>query len=393
MTNTNTSSGFLVTAGYTYAVFIDETQEGDEYGSNGGEFAGASLETEDTNTEYVVQSLPYVTVAATQAQAACAASVSATKEEATRAYLVNLCEAKAWNVIDPDALTSVIIDIGTFAPEKGIYMVTFSSAEDPAKTATTIVVVEDTSSTGAGGTAGNGAPDNTASNSDNSSSSAALGNSGNGSSTNSSGDTAQELIISSELAPAFQIVSTDTVAVQLQLDELDVAAVKTGQQATVELTALEGQEFAGVVSSVTSSSGSYYAEITLTKSEGMYVGFSATATIIKEQVTDVVTIPLAAVNQQGADLFVYTTATEDGELGGRIVIETGLSDEDTVEVISGIAVGTTVYYQQQIATGSASNGSNTNNGFGGMGGEMPNFGGGQFSAPDGSAGARPSFNQ
>jgi multidrug efflux pump subunit AcrA (membrane-fusion protein) len=144
------------------------------------------------------------------------------------------------------------------------------------------------------------------------------------------------------------------------------------------------------------SNGSYYAVITIEKTEGMYEGFSATATIVKEQVTDVITIPLAAVQQQGGELFVYTTASEDGELGSPSVIETGLSNESTVEVLSGLSEGSTVYYQQQITTGAAST---TTNIFGGSGSSagMPSFGGGSSSGrpsapsggPSGSFGGGP----
>jgi HlyD family secretion protein len=90
---------------------------------------------------------------------------------------------------------------------------------------------------------------------------------------------------------------------------------------------------------------------------------------------------------------VYTSATEDGELGGETVIETGLSDENTVEVLSGLSEGVTVYYQRQVTSSAASTGTS---GFGqnqggrdgvfssggglggggiGGGGQMPNFGG------------------
>jgi multidrug efflux pump subunit AcrA (membrane-fusion protein) len=197
--------------------------------------------------------------------------------------------------------------------------------------------------------------------------------------------------IDSVEAAAFQIKSDSEMEVQIQLDEMDVAAVKAGQQATVELSALEGQVFQGTVASVSSSGGSYYAVIAIPKTEGMYAGFSATATIVKEQATDAVLIPLDAVQQSGEELFVYTTASEDGELGGEVAIETGLSDEDAVEVTSGLDEGTTVYYQQRVTSSAASTGTDSfgqrgmgeNFGTGGgfsMGAgptQMPSFDGGQ----------------
>jgi HlyD family secretion protein len=349
---------------------------------------------------YQIQSLPFATASVTQAKTACAASASGTQEEATEAYLINLCEAKVWSATEPDVPVSLTVNPGTFLPQKGVYLITFSAADDPAVSATTIVVIEDDGSGGTGlpndttvpsdtnGTTGNtGTP---------STGSATGSGSGSVSSNGSADEATDDTPIDSVSSVAFQIFSTDTMTIRLQLDELDVAVVKADQQAVVELTALEGQEFAGTVSSVATSDGNYYAVIIIPKTESMYVGFSATATIIKEQVSDVVTIPLAAVQQQGDELFVYTTATEDGVLGGQTTIETGLSDESIVEVTSGLTTGTTVYYRQQITTGTASTGNTSTGGFGGMGGGgMPDFGGGNFSepAPGGSTMGRQGFNQ
>jgi HlyD family secretion protein len=334
---------------------------------------------------YQIQSLPFATASVTQAKTACAASAFGTQEEATKAYLINLCEAKVWSATEPDASVSPIVNPGTFLPQKGVYLITFSAADDPAVSTTTIVVIEDD---GLGDT---GVPNDAAASRDDT---AVAG--GSGSVSGSTDEATDDTSIDSISSVAFQISSTDTMTIRLQLDELDVAVVKAEQQVIVELTALEGQEFAGTVSSVATSDSSYYAVITIPKTESMYVGFSATATIIKEQANDVVTIPLAAVQQQGDELFVYTTATEDGVLGGETAIETGLSDESIVEVTSGLTAGTTVYYRQQITTGTAATGNATTGSFGGMGGGgMPDFGGGNISAPapGGSTMGRQGFNQ
>jgi multidrug efflux pump subunit AcrA (membrane-fusion protein) len=172
------------------------------------------------------------------------------------------------------------------------------------------------------------------------------------------------------MAAAMTILSDANMQVSVQLDELDVAAVKSGQKATVQLSALEDQSFEGTVTSRNSSDGSYYAIVSFPRAEGMFSGFSATVTIVKEEASSVIIIPLDAVQQRGSELFVYTEAAEDGTLSGELTITTGLSDESRVEVTSGLNEGDTVYYQQQITSSAASTGST--NSFG-QGGQMPSF--------------------
>jgi multidrug efflux pump subunit AcrA (membrane-fusion protein) len=345
----------------------------------------------DGQAGYALSALPYVTATVFQAKLACAASVTATREEATRAYLINLCEAKAWSADNPSVSTDISVEAGLFALAKGVYPIVFSSSDDPTVTRTTYVVLEDEAGDSAGGNTGSVGSGSTGDGGTNNGGSASTGSSGITGGSGAGGtaaqdDTTNETVTDSAKVPAFQIRSDDEVEVQIQLDEMDVASVKVGQRASVELSALEDQTFEGTVSSVSISSGSYYAVITIPRTRDMYAGFSATATIVKEQATDVVIIPLDAVQQRGSELFVYTSATETGELGGETIIETGLSDESTVEVISGLSEGVTVYYQQRVTTSVANTGTDSLGGLGGGfgnrsdgglggGGQMPDFGG------------------
>jgi multidrug efflux pump subunit AcrA (membrane-fusion protein) len=175
---------------------------------------------------------------------------------------------------------------------------------------------------------------------------------------------------------AFTIVPPDKLAMTVSIDELDISAIKEGQEASVVFDALEGESFNGVVTEVSDSAdtssgvASYSATLVLDKSEGMLSGMSATATIVKEKKENVITIPLDAVQQYGEDLFVYTSIAEDGSLSGAVKIETGLSDGAVTEVTSGLDEGATVYY---VPTEDDSNGAFQMGGGGFMmGGGAPN---------------------
>ncbi|MDR1272275.1 MAG: HlyD family efflux transporter periplasmic adaptor subunit [Clostridiales Family XIII bacterium] len=195
---------------------------------------------------------------------------------------------------------------------------------------------------------------------------------------------------------AFTVIASDTFALSVSVDELDISAVKTGQEASVEMDALEGETFTGKVIKVadapdeSSGSSNYSAIIEIAKEPGMKSGMSATATILNEKRTDVLTIPLVAVQEFGDEIFVYTTVDDDNNFGGRTIIETGLSDGTTVEITSGLNTGDIVYYQQSIDDESLDTmmfgmGGGGMMGGGSGGGGMPE-GGGSGGPPSGEQG-------
>jgi multidrug efflux pump subunit AcrA (membrane-fusion protein) len=178
------------------------------------------------------------------------------------------------------------------------------------------------------------------------------------------------------IGTAAAIALPDKMDLTVSIDELDISAVKEKQVSTVEVDALAGQTFDGTVTSVSdgvdeSGAASFTAVITFERADGMYPGMSASATIVKEKKEGVLTLPLAAVQQYGSELYVYTSVAEDGTLGGETIIETGLSDGASTEIVSGISEGITVYY--------VDNSSSSTSTFGGMGrggfgiGEMQMF--------------------
>ncbi len=149
---------------------------------------------------------------------------------------------------------------------------------------------------------------------------------------------------------AFTLNKSDKVLVSITVDELDILSVKVGQKATITLNAISGKEFEGSISKVadaaTTSGGSskYAVEITLPKDEQMKIGMSATAVITTSEASDILTLPMNALQQRGNETFVYTQQDEEGNLSGEVAVETGLSNSSTVEIKSGLSEGDTVYY-------------------------------------------------
>lgn len=182
---------------------------------------------------------------------------------------------------------------------------------------------------------------------------------------------------------AFTIASGEKMSLSVSVDELDILSVAKGMQAILVFDAIEGEEFLGSISHVSGSSSNssglakYTVEITIDADERMRSGMNATASIIVENKENILLIPVNAVQELGGRVFVYTSLDADGNLSGDTPIETGVSDGEYVEILSGLSEGDTVHYLMSTGTGSDFGGivAFGNTGGPGMGGgQRPNFG-------------------
>ncbi len=153
-------------------------------------------------------------------------------------------------------------------------------------------------------------------------------------------------------SPAFTIRKTDRMKVQVSIDEQDILLLSKGQKADVTLDALEGQTFEGTVTEIGadaetgSGSAKYPVTIEIDSADKMKFGMSAEVAVKVGEAADVLVIPMEALQQEGETTFVYTEEADDGTLGGKKNVETGLSDGENVEITSGLSEGDTIYYQK-----------------------------------------------
>lgn len=143
----------------------------------------------------------------------------------------------------------------------------------------------------------------------------------------------------------------DSARLQIAIDEHDIAKVSLGMKATVKVEALKGQEFPAEVTNIALSgsnnggSSKFAVELTLSMSEDMLSGMSASAILPLEEKADVLLIPAAALTQQGAKTLVFTALDEkSGEPAAPVEVQTGLTDGEYVEILSGLEEGQKVYY-------------------------------------------------
>lgn len=238
----------------------------------------------------------------------------------------------------------------------------------------------------------------------------------------------------------------------MNIDELDIKSLAVGQEVIVTADALPDQTFTGYINNIsiigTSGSGvtTYPVEVIIPEYEGLLPGMNVNADIISEQATNVLKIPLAALsrgnlvlvteeyaesigavkmeNRRGnrtdsdkrkpdeasseanterpsppdgempempADddkvMIVDMPNTPEGYVWIRVTI--GMSDDDYVEVTSGLTEGAQVYVVTTKQEAQAANNTSGMGAMGGMGG-MPGMSGGMGAMPGGMGGGMPS---
>ena len=266
-------------------------------------------------------------------------------------------------------------------------------------------------STTQAGNAGDGSTGTLSRNGDNSGSSKSTGGSnsssgmtGSGSSSvgvSSSGSSSSSSKSIVSTVNAFIISNGDRMKVTMNVDELDILTMEEGLSAEITLDAVENTTFEGTITNVSGSASSgngtaqYPVEITFDKTEEMLSGMNASVAVIIEEAEDVLTVPLAAISDEGRSSYVYTGYDESsGELTGKTEVTLGMSDENSVEIKNGLSEGDTIYYKMQgseDSDGRSGLGGMDGMGMPGMDGERPSggFGDGERSSGGFGDGERP----
>ena len=147
------------------------------------------------------------------------------------------------------------------------------------------------------------------------------------------------------------VTPQDTMTLTVSVDESDISSVKTGMTAEITVNALPDEVFEGEITKVAMSgsgnggSSKFAVEITLPRQSDMLSGMSASTVISLYEKMDVLTLPAAALSEDGAKTIVYTALDQKtGEPANPVEVTTGLSDGETVEILSGLQSGDSVYY-------------------------------------------------
>lgn len=147
---------------------------------------------------------------------------------------------------------------------------------------------------------------------------------------------------------------------EMSVDELDVQSVQVGQRVEVTADAVEGQTFAGTVTNISLESSqsngvtNYPVTVTLEEGGGLLPGMNVDGGIILEEAEDVLIIPVDAL-MRGNRVYVQDSSVTESQgnvpAGFRSVeVETGLSNDSYVQIVSGLSEGDVVYLDQASQT-------------------------------------------
>ncbi|ODA42424.1 HlyD family efflux transporter periplasmic adaptor subunit [Desulfosporosinus sp. BG] len=147
-------------------------------------------------------------------------------------------------------------------------------------------------------------------------------------------------------AKLIDIVDYSDLQLKVQVDEYDLSAVSTGKDATVTIHALN-KDVSGKITDVskegeyTNGVTNFTATISLPKDSNLRVGMSAEAKVINQSVSDVVLLPMSAI-QFDADNNPYVLLKDSNNSPKTVKLTLGLNDGVHAEIKSGVTANDTV---------------------------------------------------
>ena len=197
---------------------------------------------------------------------------------------------------------------------------------------------------------------------------------------------------SNNSSPMAVIADLSRLLFKINVDELDVTKIEVGQEVSITVDAIEGKTFTGfvdyvsLIGSSTNGVTSYPVTVVINEPEGIIPGMNVSANIVVQSKQNVLTVPVSAI-QRGN--FVYVKSSDakkqkDAETTEKMIprnvpagftavkVETGINDDNNIEIVSGLNEGDIVYVTQRSAEASSNMQGIMPGGM--MGGGMPSVG-------------------
>ena len=150
------------------------------------------------------------------------------------------------------------------------------------------------------------------------------------------------------------ITPDDSMTIRIRVDELDVLQYELGMSADVTVDALPDRSFTAHVTEIgamgenAGGNSKYDVELRLDRAPDMLDGMNASV-VVHRGSRSVLLIPSAAVHDRGSRSYVYTALdNKTGKPTGEVQVETGISDGENVEIVSGLSEGQTVFYEYYV---------------------------------------------
>ncbi|KPN20757.1 hemolysin D [Xanthomonas sp. Mitacek01] len=150
--------------------------------------------------------------------------------------------------------------------------------------------------------------------------------------------------------PIFSIVDNARIEATLNVPERELRVLKRGQPVRLQVDALPGESFTGVVERVApvveSRSGTFRVVTAFAGDEALRAGMFGRIHIDYDQRADALVIPRAALLDDGDESAVYTV--KDGK-AVRVPVELGYVDGNLIEVRKGLDLGMPVVTAGKVA--------------------------------------------
>lgn len=140
------------------------------------------------------------------------------------------------------------------------------------------------------------------------------------------------------------VVDTSSLEFVAAVDESDIAAVATDQQASIVLDSAPGTPFTGRVTSVrttpiTTATGGTAFPVRIAFDPGearVFLGMSGSADLTVKSIPDALTVPIESVVTAGADRYVFVVT--DG-VAHRTAVTIGAETDTRAQVLTGVEAG------------------------------------------------------
>ena len=150
------------------------------------------------------------------------------------------------------------------------------------------------------------------------------------------------------------IVDMSKLQVKTLVDETDIGKLKVGQLVSFTVDAYADKKFSGKVTRIsreatTSSNVIYYpVYVTIDDSENLlYPNMTARVILSVAERLNVLIVPLTAIKEEKGQKYVQAMVNGKVE---NLVVQTGLRDDDNVEIVNGLTAGTQIVIPAAKAT-------------------------------------------
>lgn len=159
------------------------------------------------------------------------------------------------------------------------------------------------------------------------------------------------------------VVDSSVKKFEMQVDELDIAKVKVGQDVIITIDALGGKEYVGKVTNINTIGQavagitSYTVTVELENTPEIYAGMNVDADIQITSVQNVLRVPLSAVRKGNVVYRKVTNETYQDEDSSvpmgyeKVKVEIGQNNSDYIEIVTGLKEGDIVLIDKLTQSG------------------------------------------